>query len=414
MDPLRNPFVPGAGTPPPELSGRSELLERAANAVARTQLGRPEKGLILVGLRGVGKTVLLNEFRRQAERQNVRTCRIEAHENKSLPALLVPQLRRILLDLDRLESLSEQVKRALRVLKSFVNGLKVTSGDVEISLDIDPETGSADSGDIEADLPELLVAVARAAQARKTGLALFIDEIQYFHSLELSALIMAMHRIAQDQLPAILFAAGLPQIIALFGNSKSYAERLFDFPEIGALSLADSIDALEKPALAEKVSFSQEALSQIYYHSQGYPFFLQEWGYHTWNLAKASPITIADTHAAGRIVEKNLDQGFFRVRFDRLTPREKNYLGAMALLGEGPYRSGEIAALLGKKSSNLGTLRDGLIHKGMIYAPAHGDVAFTVPRFNEFLHRNLKSIEFVNTSGNENTAASRDDPPRKP
>ncbi len=400
MDPLHNPYVPGAGTPPPELSGRSELLHRAKTALTRVKMNRAEKSVIMVGLRGVGKTVLLNEFRRFAELQGIKPCRIEAHDGKTLPELLIPQLRRVLLELDRLESLSEQVKRALRVLKSFMNGIKVKTGEVEISLEIDAETGAADSGDIEADLPELLVAVARAAQARGTALALFIDEIQYFQPTELSALIMAMHRIAQDQLPAILFAAGLPQIIALLGNSKSYAERLFDLPNVGALDLADTIDALEKPAKAEKVVFSNEALVHIFQHSRGYPFFLQEWGYHTWNVAARSPITIADTHAAGRIVERSLDNGFFRVRFDRLTPREKEYLRAMALLrGEGPYRSGEIARLLGKRSSDLGTLRDGLIGKGMIYAPAHGDVAFTVPRFSDFMHRHAATASKHPTRG---------------
>jgi hypothetical protein len=185
----------------------------------------------------------------------------------------------------------------------------------------------------------------------------------------------------------ILFAAGLPQVVALFGNSKSYAERLFDFPEIGALNIAETVDALEKPARAEQVSFAQPALAMIFEKSRGYPFFLQEWGYHSWNKAPASPITNADVAAASDVVMHSLDQGFFRVRFDRLTPREKRYLRAMAELGEGPYRSGEVAKQLGKKSSDLGTLRDGLIGKGMIYAPAHGDLAFTVPRFDEFMRR---------------------------
>ncbi len=343
--------------------------------------------MILVGLRGVGKTVLLNEIRRQAEEADYKTCRIEAHEGKTLPALLVPQLRRVLLDLDRMASLSTQVKKSLRVLKSFMNGFKTKIADFEISLDIDAETGAADSGDLETDLPELMVAVGRAAQARQAALALFIDEIQYFQSTELSALIMAMHRMAQDRLPVILFAAGLPQVVALFGNSKSYAERLFDFPEIGALNIAETVDALEKPARAEQVSFAQPALAMIFEKSRGYPFFLQEWGYHSWNKAPASPITNADVAAASDVVMHSLDQGFFRVRFDRLTPREKRYLRAMAELGEGPYRSGEVAKQLGKKSSDLGTLRDGLIGKGMIYAPAHGDLAFTVPRFDEFMRR---------------------------
>jgi hypothetical protein len=387
MDPSHNPFAPGAGTPPPELSGRTPLLSRAATALARVKNGRSEKGMILVGLRGVGKTVLLNEIRRQAEEADYKTCRIEAHEGKTLPALLVPQLRRVLLDLDRMASLSTQVKKSLRVLKSFMNGFKTKIADFEISLDIDAETGAADSGDLETDLPELMVAVGRAAQARQAALALFIDEIQYFQSTELSALIMAMHRMAQDRLPVILFAAGLPQVVALFGNSKSYAERLFDFPEIGALNIAETVDALEKPARAEQVSFAQPALAMIFEKSRGYPFFLQEWGYHSWNKAPASPITNADVAAASDVVMHSLDQGFFRVRFDRLTPREKRYLRAMAELGEGPYRSGEVAKQLGKKSSDLGTLRDGLIGKGMIYAPAHGDLAFTVPRFDEFMRR---------------------------
>jgi hypothetical protein len=387
MDPLKNPFAPGAGSPPPELSGRADLLARASLAMGRIQHGRAEKGAILVGLRGVGKTVLLSEIRRRAEAAKFRTCDIEAHEGKPLPALLVPQLRRVLLDLDRLESLSEHVKRALRVLKSFMNGVKAKIGEVEVSLDIDAETGAADSGDIEADLPELLAAIGRAAQARRVALALFIDEIQYFSATELSALIMAMHRIAQDQLPVILFAAGLPQVVALFGNSKSYAERLFDFPQIGALSVADTMDALRKPAAAEGVDFSFEAAQHVYNVSKGYPFFIQEWGYQTWNDAATSPITAFDAQLATQTTIARLDGGFFRVRFDRLTPREKNYLRAMAALGPGPYRTGEVAAALGKKSTSLGPLRDGLIGKGMIYAPAYGDLAFTVPLFDEFMRR---------------------------
>lgn len=387
MDPLRNPFAPGAGTPPPELSGREELLARAAQALGRVQRGRTEKGLVLVGLRGVGKTVLLNEIRRRAQAQGLRTCLIEAHEGKTLPALLVPHLRRVLLELDRAEALSETVKRALRVLKSFMTGLKTRLGEVEISLDIDPETGAADSGDLEADLPELIAAIGHAAQARQSALALFIDEIQYFKPAELSALIMALHRVAQEQLPVALFAAGLPQVTALFGHSKSYAERLFDFPEIGALSPADAIDALAKPAAAEEVAFDEAALGVIYQQSRGYPFFLQEWGYHCWNVAPGPVVSLADAEAATEIAIRRLDEGFFRVRFDRLTPREKNYLRAMADLGPGPHRSGEVAAHLAKKSSDLGPLREGLITKGVIYSPAHGDIAFTVPLFDQFMQR---------------------------
>ncbi|MDE8344691.1 MAG: ATP-binding protein [Acidocella sp.] len=387
MDPLRNPFAPGAGTPPPELSGRAALLQRAAMALGRVQNGKAEKGLVLVGLRGVGKTVLLNEIRRHADRLGLHTCLVEAHEAKSLPALLIPHLRRALLALDRMDAISTQVKRALRVLKSFMTGVRAKIGEVEITLDIDSEIGAADSGDLEADLPELMVAIGRAAAARNTALALFIDEIQYFSPNELSALIMAMHRTAQDGLPIILFAAGLPQLIGLFGNAKSYAERLFDFPAIGALDEHDAAAALTKPAAAEAVYFEASALGYIYEQSRGYPFFLQEWGYHVWNTAAVSPITLGDTKAATEIAMRRLDEGFFRVRFDRLTPREKKYLWAMAALGAGPHRSGDVAKRLAKKSSDFGPLRDGLIGKGMIYAPAHGDIAFTVPLFDQFMHR---------------------------
>ena len=390
MDPLRNPFAPGAGTPPPELSGREALLARAAQALGRVQNGRTEKGLVLVGLRGVGKTVLLNEIRRRAQAQGLRTCLVEAHEGKSLPALLIPHLRRVLLDLDRAEALSATVKRALRVLKSFMTGWKTKIGEVEVTLDIDPETGAADSGDLEADLPELIAAIGEAAAARNSALALFIDEIQYFKPAELSALIMALHRVAQERLPVALFAAGLPQVTALFGHSKSYAERLFDFPEIGALSPLEAIEALAKPAAAEAVYFDEAALGLIYQQTRGYPFFVQEWGYHCWNCAPAPRIGLADAQTASDIALRRLDEGFFRVRFDRLTPREKNYLRAMAELGPGPHRSGEVAARLEKKSPALAPLRDGLIGKGMIYAPAHGDIAFTVPLFDEFMQRAMK------------------------
>jgi hypothetical protein len=387
MDTIRNPFAPGAGTPPPELSGREAFLLRTRQSFKRVQAGKSEKGLVMVGLRGVGKTVLLNEMREQAKTLGFRNCAIEAHEGKSLPALLVPQLRRILLELDRIESLNEHVKRALRVLKSFMNGWKTKIGDVEISMDIDPEPGAADSGDIEADLPDLMAAIGRAARHRDAAIGLFIDEIQYFSASELSALIMAMHRLAQEQLPVIMIAAGLPQLIALFGTSKSYAERLFDFPEIGPLNTSDAYAALVKPALLEGIEFSTAALEEIFAQTSGYPFFLQEWGYHVWNVSPKSPITRADAEAATDISIKRLDQGFFRVRFDRLTPREKNYLRAMAEIGPGPHRTGAVAKQLGKSSSALGTLRDGLIHKGMIYAPSYGEIAFTVPLFDDFLLR---------------------------
>ena len=389
MDPIRNPFVPGAGTPPPELTGRAELLDRARVLLARTKLGRPSKSFIAVGLRGVGKTVLLTRVRQLAELAGYRICAIEAHEQKSLPDLLVPHLRRVLLELDRAGALSEQVKQGLRVLKSFMSSIKLSVGEATLALDIDGERGLADSGDIEADLPELFLAVGKAAAARETAVVLVIDELQYLSERDMSALIMGLHRVAQDGLPLTLVGAGLPQVVGLTGRSKSYAERLFDFPLLAALTPEDAAAALAEPARSEGVTFDPAALDRIIEVTRGYPYFLQEWGYHTWNIAAASPIREADVAEASPTALKKLDESFFRVRLDRLTPRERDYLRAMAELGPGPHRSGDISDELGISVTSAGPLRSGLIGKGMIYSPAHGDTAFTVPMFDEFMRRTI-------------------------
>jgi hypothetical protein len=387
MDPVRNPFVPGAGAQPPELTGRQELLERARITLERVRLGRNAKSFIAVGLRGVGKTVLLNRARQMAEELSYRTSFIEAHEQKSLPELIIPQLRRILLELDHLGALSEQAKRGLRVLKSFMSAVRLKYGEAEIALDIDSEPGAADSGDLEADLPELFVAIGKAARSRNATIAIFIDEIQYLAVRDMSALIMAVHRTVQQNLPIVLIAAGLPQVVALSGRSKSYAERLFDFPLVDALLQQDAARALEVPVREEGGEFDPNAVAEIVRITRGYPYFLQEWGYHTWNTAQSKRISVADVSQASALAVARLDESFFRVRFDRLTPRERDYLRAMAELGPGPHRSGDIADVLKIGVQNAGPLRSGLIAKGMIYSPAHGDTAFTVPLFDEFLCR---------------------------
>jgi hypothetical protein len=387
MDPIRNPFVPGAGTPPPELAGRRDILEQARVTLARLAAGRTAKSFLLIGLRGVGKTVLLSRIEELAEKQFYKAVFVEAHENKPLPALLYPHLRQVLLSLDRLEAMSEQVKRGLRVLRSFANAVKLKYGEVEVGLDIDPEAGAADSGDLEADLPELLVAVAQAAAARQVAIALIVDEMQYLSEAELSALIMGVHRVSQKRLPLVIVGAGLPQLVGLTGKSKSYAERLFDFPVIGPLSAADAKNALSEPAQREGVSFDEQALDEIIRVTQGYPYFLQEWGFQAWKLAGRSPISIDVAKQAHVAAVSNLDRSFFRVRFDRLTPREKEYLRAMAELGPGSHRSGDIAEQLDVNVRSAAPLRNGLIKKGMIYSPAHGDTAFTVPLFDEFMKR---------------------------
>ena len=392
MDEIRNPFSPGAGTPPPELAGRSALIDRIKLLLARVREGRPEKSALLVGLRGVGKTVLLNELENLAEQVGYKTILVEAHESKSLTALLAPSLRKLLLSLDRMENVSNKVRRGLRVLKGFVNGVKITLGDLEIGLDIEAEAGTADSGDLEADLPELFIAVAEAAQDRKIPVAILLDEIQYLSAKELSALIMAMHKMAQKRLPLVLIGAGLPVLAGLAGDSKSYAERLLDFPEVGPLAPDDARQALREPAQKEGADFTDAALDEIIRLTQGYPYFLQEWGYQSWNYAPQSPVQLADVkRATPRIIER-LDANFFRVRFDRLTPREKDYLRALAELGAEPQRSGDVAAVLGVKVQTVAPLRDSLMKKGMIYSPAHGDTAFTVPLFDTFMKRAMPQL----------------------
>ena len=392
MDPIKNPFSPGAGSPPPELVGRDPILEQARILLGRVKERRPEKSMLLTGLRGVGKTVLLNEIDRIAKASTYRTIVVEAHEDKRLGPLLAPYLRSLLFELDRVAGASNKVKRGLRVLRSFLGVLKITYNDVTIGLDVDPEKGSADSGDLEIDLSNLFVAIAEAAEERKTAIAVLIDEIQYFGQKELGALIMAMHRVQQQRLPLVLLGAGLPILPALAGEAKSYAERLFSFPDIGALSEPDSAKALQEPARVAGVSFAQRALREIFRLTKGYPYFLQEWGYQSWNLATTSPITSRVVENATRAVIPRLDQNFFRVRFDRLTPSEKNFLRAMAQLGSDPQRTGDIAQLLRVKVTGLGPLRAKLIKKGMIYSPAHGDLAFTVPLFNEFMIRAMPTF----------------------
>jgi hypothetical protein len=393
MDPLKNPFSPGAGSPPPELVGRNAVLDQARILLGRIQQKKAEKSLMLTGLRGVGKTVLLNEIERMAVKEGYRTAAMEAHEDKPLGVLIAPYLRSLLFELDRLAGAVEKVKRGLAVLRSFVGGLKVKFDDITFGLDIEPEKGSADSGDLEIDLPALFVSVGEAAEDRKAAVAIFIDEVQYFDTKELGALIMSMHKVQQRQLPLLLLSAGLPILPALAGESKSYAERLFNFPDIGALSAADAAKALRDPARAAGVAFDQDALDEVYRMTRGYPYFVQEWGYQAWNHAPGSPITKSIVVDATDAVIKRLDQNFFRVRFDRLTPGEKTFMRAMAELGSGPYRIGDVANLRGVKVTSQGPVRAKLIKKGVVYSPAHGEIAFTVPLFDSFMIRAIPEFK---------------------
>ena len=397
MDPIRNPYAPGAGTPPPELAGRDDIRESVRIVLERTKIGRPTKSMLMVGLRGVGKTVLLDLMREQAEARGIYALRIEAPENRSLPAMLAPQLRVALLRLSNKQAAKQLAQRALRGLAGFVGALKVKYQDIEVGLDFEPESGLADNGDLEIDLQALFEVVGAAAKADATCMALFIDELQYVEENELAALITALHRMAQRQLPVVMFGAGLPQVRGRMGQAKSYAERLFEFPAIGPLSPEDAKHAIAKPAKDEGVEIEPLALDAIVSQTQCYPYFLQEWGKHVWDVAERTPITAANVEVASQQTIAALDQSFFSVRFDRLTPAEKRYMRAMAQLGAGPHRSGDIANTLNRRVSSLAPTRNQLINKGMIWSPSHGDTAFTVPMFDQFMQRIMPGDEWLSS-----------------
>jgi hypothetical protein len=384
VDPTRNPFAPGAGARPPVLAGRESIIDAANVAMQRIRRGRQEKSQMLLGLRGVGKTVLLNRLAQLAEDMGSIVVPLEAPEGQRLAAFLAPALKSVLLRLSRVAQARELAQRGLGALRGFASAFKVSIGEIELSISPEP---IADSGNLEIDLPELMGSVGRAAQAANTSVVILLDEVQYLSEEDLRGLIVAMHRIAQRGWPVILFGAGLPQVAALAGEAKSYAERLFDYPEVGLLPPAAARSALLDPIVEEGESISEDALNRILSITEGYPYFLQEWGKHSWNTAGKSPITADDVEMASSLATVALDRSFFRVRFDRLTPREQDYLRAMAALGPGPHRSGDIADALGIKVQQAGPLRNGLIKKGMIWSPAHGQTAFTVPMFDAFMIR---------------------------
>ena len=393
MDPRTNPYAPGAGTVPPELAGRSEVIEKAAIALDRCRNGLAARGLLLVGLRGVGKTVLLTRISQETEARDFVVVSIETPENRSLPALLIPALRTALLKLNRMSAAGDLGKRALRVLGGFVGAMKVKYQDIEFGLDLGSEPGVADSGDLEHDLVALFTEVGRAAKEKKTAFGLLIDEIQYIKEAEFAALIMALHKCTQNQLPVMLIGAGLPQLVGQAGRAKSYAERLFEYPQIGPLSKEATREALLAPAAKLGVEYEEAAIEEIYQQTQGYPYFLQEWGKYSWQCAEHSPILRSDVLSATELAIAELDTSFFRVRFDRLTPSEKRYLRAMAEIGATSQRSGDISSLLKREVQSVAPVRASLIAKGMIYSPSHGENSFTVPLFDGYLKRVMPHLE---------------------
>jgi hypothetical protein len=384
-----NPFSPGAGARPPELAGRDGLLKESAIALARLKAGRHGRSLMIVGLRGVGKTVLLNRIADQAEDLGYQSVQVEVPEGKPFAVVLLPELRRLYERLDRMAAATTALRKAGGVLRSFFKGVRLRHHDFELEMQGEAEDGAADSGDLESDLPEVFVALGRAAVDRRTAIVLVIDELQYLDTDDLSALLVAVHKVSQKGLPLTVVGAGLPQLVGNAGEAKSYAERLFLFPELGPLGPADAKRALQEPARAAGVEFTDAALDEIVRVTRGYAYFLQEWGFIAWNSAETSPIDVDVIRTMHAAAVEHLDRNFFRVRFDRLTPAEEGYLRALAELGPAPQRSGAIAAVLGRSVSEVGTVRDLLIKKGMIFSPSHGFTAFTVPLFDEYMKRRM-------------------------
>lgn len=389
MDQNRNPFNPGAGVRPPELAGRQDALDGAALTLSRIKHGRYERSRIFVGLRGVGKTVILQSIRRKAEDLGYFVDLLEAQDGQSLANLLTPTLRTALLQMDAYAKGLDAVKRGLRVFRSFIGNVRINVGGAALTIDVDPEPGIADSGDLERDFSDLLAAVGEAAKAARRPVALLIDELQYLGRADLATLFRAVHHITQKELPLAIFAAGLPQLTSMAGDAKSYAERMFEFYPLESLSESDARNAIRSPIEVEGAHITDSALAEIVARTHGYPYFLQEWGYNAWAVAKGSEILDEDAkEATARSIAK-LDQSFFRVRFDRTTFAERDYMRAMAGLGDGPHRTADVAARAKRKPRSLGPVRDSLIKKGMIYAPGHGTIAFTVPLFDEFMLREM-------------------------
>lgn len=385
MDPRTNPFSPGAGTRPPELAGRETVVEDADICLHRILAGRSAQSQMLLGLRGTGKTVLLNAVDRLAEEAGYVTSFLEAPENGQLGAVLLPKMQQTL----RRLSIKEAAKQATRVaqgaLQNFASAFKFSYEGAELAAEAAP--GIAETGDLQLDLTDLFVEIGKVARAADKGWALLIDEVQYLSRAELSALIVATHRIAQKELPIAVFCAGLPQISKMSVEAKSYSERLFQFPTVAALSERDAEQAIRKPIEDQGEQIEPAALTRILQLTGGYPYFLQMWGSMIWNVADQSPITLADVEQATEMVFDRLDQGFFNIRLEQLTPQEGRYVQAMAALGPGPYRTADIAAEMGKTQKEIDRQRGSIINKGMIYSPERGVVAFTVPKFDDFVRR---------------------------
>lgn len=392
MDPRKNPYAPGAGTKPPTLVGRDEQIESFDVLLERLENGYAEQSMLITGLRGVGKTVLLDVFREKAESRGWATVEWEVEKNSPFTAKMASQVRRALLQLAPKARWNERVRRAAATLKSFTVTFN-PDGAMTASLDVEALAGHGDSGALAEDLTDLFVALGDAAQEQGKGVIFLLDEVQYLEPAELEAIIAGLHKAARRNLPITMVGAGLPQIPRLAGEAKSYSERLFTFPRIGQLDPATHArKALIQPALERGVEYEEEAITRIVDYTQGYPYFLQEYGKFAWDEASASPISVDDVDAVLPLVEAKLDESFFRVRAERTTDLELRYLYAMAELGPAAHRASEVAKRIDRTTEQAGPIRSRLIEKGLLYTPGHGYAAFTVPQFDRYMlrcHRDL-------------------------
>ena len=390
MDPVRNPYAPGAGQRPPELAGRDKQLAAFDIVLERVARGRPERSVMLTGLRGVGKTVLLNQLRSAAISRGWGTGKIEARPDQDLRRPLSSALHMAVRAIAAAHRNPEQVDDFLGILKAFALRATADKGMRERwqpGIDVPAVTGRADSGDIEIDLIELIREAAALAAAMGIGIGLFIDEMQDLGPADVSAICGACHELSQDAAPLIVVGAGLPHLPAVLSASKSYSERLFGYHRIDRLDRESADQALIAPAEREDVKFTAEALESLYRKADGYPYFVQAYGKATWDQAPDSPITAEDVEVASPTAEEELAVGFFGSRYERATPAEREYMRAMADLSgdDGPVATAAVAAELGRKPASLSPARDGLIKKGLIYSAERGTIGFTVPHFGRYL-----------------------------
>ncbi len=386
MDAAINPYAPGAGQRPPELAGRDEEVRSFEILMERLERRLPERGSILTGLRGVGKTVLINEFRGIAERRGWIAAKVEARSDAPFRRLASQSLNQAMRAAHGRGKGKDRLERALRVFKSF--SLRTSpDGSFAVGIDVEPERGRADTGDLETDLTELFIDVGEAAGQLQVGMALFVDEMQDLEGGDLAGISGACHETGQRNLPVAVIGAGLPSLPADLTEAKSYAERLFTYRSLGPLAAGDATTALTVPAEALDVTWSAPALELVIAEAQGYPYFLQAYGKCTWDYAAGSPFSLDDARAGIEVARRDLELGFYGSRWERATPAQRAYLRAMAEDPDDPSSTAEVARRLGRRPSDVSVARDQLIRKGLVYAPDRGAVAFTVPGMAAFIRR---------------------------